>query len=114
MHLNFVDQFVAPLLGAFTQAEGQAGWAARMNHGADHNCLRIKPLCSAARRRLIAILLVYAAMLHPKLLLADSVPVRHTEGLVHGFLVLRTLEGKALADGQLTQDAKGDRVTNRL
>src|SRR5438093_8392668 len=36
------------------------------------------------------------------------------EGLMHGFLVLRILEGKALADGQLTQDAKGDRVTNRL
>jgi hypothetical protein len=34
------------------------------------------------------------------------------EGLIHGFLVVRTLEGKALADGQMTQDARGDRVTH--
>jgi hypothetical protein len=33
---------------------------------------------------------------------------------MHGFLVLRTLEGKVLADGQLTQDAQGDKVTAHL
>jgi hypothetical protein len=96
------------------QAPGQASWAARMNHGADYNCHRMKVLRSGTRPRLIANRLVYAAMLQPKALLADTVPVRHTEGLMHGFLVLRTLEGKVLADGQLTQDARGDRVTNRL
>jgi hypothetical protein len=63
---------------------------------------------------LIAILLACAAMLQPYALLADTIPVRHTEGLMHGFLVLRTLEGKALADGQITQDAQGDRVTTHL
>src|SRR5439155_26014956 len=42
------------------------------------------------------------------------IPVRHTEGLIHGFLVVRTLEGKAIADGQMTQDARGDRVTTHL
>lgn len=40
--------------------------------------------------------------------------VRHVEGVVHGFLVLRTLEGKRLASGDLTQVASGDRITNRL
>ncbi|PYJ98680.1 MAG: hypothetical protein DME68_05980 [Verrucomicrobia bacterium] len=40
--------------------------------------------------------------------------MRHTEGLIHGFLVVRTLEGKAIADGQMTQDARGDRVTTHL
>jgi hypothetical protein len=40
--------------------------------------------------------------------------VLHTEGLVHGFLVLRTLEGDVLADGDATQVARGDRVTSRL
>ena len=40
--------------------------------------------------------------------------VRHLEGLVHGFLVLRTLEGDTLADGDLIQVAHGDRVTCRL
>jgi hypothetical protein len=44
----------------------------------------------------------------------SPVAVRHTEGLVHGFLVLRTLEGEALADGELTQVAHGDRVTSHL
>jgi len=41
---------------------------------------------------------------------AEQVSVRHTEGLLHGFLALRTLEGKSLADGELTQVAEGDRV----
>ena len=43
-----------------------------------------------------------------------QVPVRHTEGLVHGFLALRTLEGSTLADGDLIQNASGARVTTRL
>ena len=45
---------------------------------------------------------------------AEQVSVRHTEGLLHGFLALRTLEGKSLADGELTQFAEGDRVKSRL
>jgi hypothetical protein len=43
-----------------------------------------------------------------------QVDVHHKEGLVHGFLALRTLEGETLADGDLIQDAHGDRVTSRL
>jgi hypothetical protein len=42
---------------------------------------------------------------------AEPVTVRYTEGLVHGFLTLRTLEGKLLADGDLIQTARG---TDRL
>src|SRR2546428_5791067 len=53
-------------------------------------------------------------MLQPNALFADMIPVRHTEGLIHGFLLVLTFEGKALADGQMTQDAQGDRVTNHL
>jgi hypothetical protein len=41
-------------------------------------------------------------------------PIRHPEGLVHGFLALKTLDGKALADGDLIQNVSGDRVTSRL
>ena len=33
---------------------------------------------------------------------------------MHGFLALRTLDGKRLADGEMTQVAEGDRVTSRL
>jgi hypothetical protein len=72
------------------------------------------PAIFDAQSRLIAILLACAAMLQPNALFADMIPVRHTEGLIHGFLVVRTLEGKALADGQMTQDARGDRVTTHL
>jgi hypothetical protein len=47
-------------------------------------------------------------------LLGEPVPVRYREGLVHGFLGLRTLDGSLLADGDLTQVARGNRVTPRL
>lgn len=45
---------------------------------------------------------------------AETVPVRHPEGLVRGFLVLHTLDGRKLADGELLQNAAGGRVTSRL
>ncbi len=45
---------------------------------------------------------------------ATAVAVRHSEGLVHGFLVLRTLEGDTLADGDLIQVSQGNRVTSKL
>jgi len=45
---------------------------------------------------------------------AQAVAVREREGLVHGFLSLSTLEGKALADGDLFQTVDGERVTSRL
>ena len=59
-------------------------------------------------------MLLFGAVLRPGVLAGEPVAVRYTEGLVHGFLVLRTLEGKALADGDLLQAARGDRVTTRL
>jgi hypothetical protein len=40
--------------------------------------------------------------------------VRHPEGLVHGYLALRTLDGETLADGDLLQNVRGDQVTSRL
>jgi len=64
--------------------------------------------------RLLAALLACAAPFEPTLVSADQVPVRHMEGLMHGFLALRTLDGKRLADGEMTQVAEGDRVTSRL
>ena len=45
---------------------------------------------------------------------AEPMRVRHVEGLVHGFLVLRTTDGKTVADGDLIQNATGSRVTSRL
>jgi hypothetical protein len=45
---------------------------------------------------------------------AESIPVRHVEGTVHGFLVLRSQEGRALAVGDLYEVVRGDKVTSRL
>lgn len=59
-------------------------------------------------------LLVIVALLQPGALLSDPVAVRHLEGTLRGFLVLRTLEGKVIAVGDLTQVIQGDRVTSKL
>ena len=40
--------------------------------------------------------------------------MRHLEGTVHGFLALRSKEGRVLAVGDLFQVVRGDRVTSRL
>jgi len=115
MYCKFVDQFIEAI-DACKEGVGQAYRAPLIDHGTDYvrHGLRIELQRTGARSRLIAILLACAAMLQPNALLADTVPVRHKEGLMHGFLVLRTLEGKAIADGQMTQDARGDRVTTHL
>src|SRR4051812_28713725 len=64
--------------------------------------------------RTMAVLLACASPFHTTPLNGEQVPVRHMEGLMHGFLALRTLDGKRLADGEMTQVAEGDRVTSRL
>jgi hypothetical protein len=40
--------------------------------------------------------------------------VRYKEGLTHGFLVLSTLEGNVVAEGDLTEVVRGNRVTSHL
>ena len=45
---------------------------------------------------------------------AEPVRVRFPEGLVHGFLALRTTDGTTVADGDLIQFQQGGRVTSRL
>src|SRR5438874_13700736 len=79
----------------------------RARHG-----LRIELQRPGARSRLIAILLASAAMLQPNALFADTIPVRHTEGLIHAFLVVRPLQGTALAAARVTQDARRTRPTH--
>jgi hypothetical protein len=58
-------------------------------------------------------LLIFAVLLQ-SILSADPVPVRHMEGVVHGFLAVRTLDGKTVAAGELTQSPNGGRLTNHL
>ena len=45
---------------------------------------------------------------------AEPVAVRYTEGVARGFPVLRSAAGEKLAQGELSQVARGDRVDSRL
>jgi hypothetical protein len=45
---------------------------------------------------------------------SEPVRVRHPEGTLHGFLSLATDQGQVLADGDLIEVVRGDRVTSRL
>ena len=66
------------------------------------------------RFRLLSTLLGWFSLLHPHATFAQQVAVRYQEGVKHGFLSLRSLEGKLLADGELEQATQGDRVTDHL
>src|SRR6266567_1359527 len=102
MYHKFVNQFIEVIDG-WTQAVGQACRAALMDHGTDypHHSLRLELRRSGARSRLIAILLACVAILQPNALFADMIPVRHTEGLIHGFLVVRMELPPDVANGLL-------------
>ena len=62
------------------------------------------------RSRVLA--LAFASL--PVLSWGEPVTVRHPEGLVHGFLSLRTVGGDLMANGELIQNVRGPRVTSRL
>src|SRR5262249_23540304 len=66
----------------------------------------------ATAARIVA--LIAAALVMPAASGGEQVAVRHAEGLVHGFLALRSLDGAQLADGDLLQTSRGGRVTSRL
>lgn len=63
----------------------------------------------AARRGFVGLLVAIGFAWASLDLRAEPVAVRYTEGLVHGFLALRTLDGRTIADGDLSQVAKGGR-----
>lgn len=69
---------------------------------------------SLALRALEFSLFASAILLQAHPLRADPVAVRHLEGRIHGFLVLRDLDDKVLASGDLTQLVNGNRVTTEL
>lgn len=74
----------------------------------------VRPAVRYSGSRILAAFLVAFLASCAQVLHGEPVAVRYSEGLVHGFLVLRTIEGVAVADGDLTQSARGDRVTSRL
>ena len=44
---------------------------------------------------------------------ADPMPVRHMQGTVHGFLELRSEDGRVVASGEIVQVIHDDRLTSR-
>src|SRR4030095_86131 len=56
---------------------------------------------SPGHRLTLTPLFAGSMLLGSVMLVAAPVAVRHTEGIVHGFLVLRTLDGMPIADGDL-------------
>jgi hypothetical protein len=60
-------------------------------------------------------LLFIAGIFGAGALQAEPIAVRHAEGVVRGFLVLRSVDsGAIIANGDLIQFSRGDRVTSRL
>lgn len=57
-----------------------------------------------------ALLLVALLPFHQGL--AQPVEVKHTEGITHGFLILRSLDGRILATGDQIQTVEGNQVTS--
>jgi hypothetical protein len=48
------------------------------------------------------------------LLSATLVPVKHLEGVSHGFIVLHSQDGRTLATGDMIQTVEGERVTSEV
>ncbi|MGH9869541.1 MAG: hypothetical protein ACREAA_15415 [Candidatus Polarisedimenticolia bacterium] len=59
----------------------------------------------------IVALVVGAAM---GALVAAPVPVRFVEGSLHGFLALRSIDGRLVAEGDLIQVARGEEIEKRM
>jgi hypothetical protein len=57
---------------------------------------------------------VVALLIACSALSADPVPVRYREGILHGFLALRTEKGNIIANCDQIQVPHGDRITSRL
>jgi hypothetical protein len=66
------------------------------------------------RARTFTILLSFATVLFAVSVSASSMAVRFKEGSLHGFLVLSNLDGKVIAEGDLTQVLQGDHITAHL
>lgn len=69
-----------------------------------------RSLCSLAIAGVLSWMLVLSAFAASQ----TPVTVLHPEGVVHGFLRLSTMGGEMLADGDLEQVARGDKVTGHL
>lgn len=66
------------------------------------------------RLRALVILIAGCCMFFSYRVFGSNVEVRYKEGLTHGFLVLSTLDGTPIAEGDLSEITRGNQVTSRL
>ena len=69
---------------------------------------------SFTRATTLGLLVLVTMLLGPRPLPAAPVPVRFVEGVTHGFLVLRTVDGVLIASGDLLQVGRGGEVESRM
>jgi hypothetical protein len=67
------------------------------------------PLFVRLSRALSLLLLAGAVLAH-----AEPIQVRYRLGSTHGFIALKTMEGKSIATGEVTQTVRGDEVSSKL
>ena len=60
------------------------------------------------RRKILVLTAIWTLIIPTGRLTAEQIPVRHVEGVAFGFLVLRNLDGEALAYGEWNQVVKPD------
>src|SRR5437762_12230214 len=82
------------------------------NNGRYHPARR--PGSNRALRIQVCPWLLFAILLQRSPLSAEPIPVRYTEGTTHGFLALRSPEGKLLATGDLIEVIHGNEVVSHL
>jgi len=66
------------------------------------------------RQQTVAALLLLACCCSAPLVSAAPIQVKYKEGVTHGFLVLTTLDGTTIAEGDSTEVVHGNQVTNHL
>ena len=62
----------------------------------------------------VLVSLIVPSLLTPLCVGAEPIAARYKEGCIHGYLALRTLDGKIIAAGDLIQTVHGSQVTSRL
>ncbi len=67
-------------------------------------------LCKPFRRALCPLALLTLT----SLAFADPIPVKRTQGVVHGFLTIHSAAGLTIGYGEFIQTTEGDRITGRL
>src|SRR5262245_54439277 len=78
-------------------------WADLVNRGTPQPPGKPRFVRAVRRSMRLTITGLVASIVAANSIGAEPVTVRYSEGIVHGFLVLKTLEGQTLADGDLIQ-----------